>query len=67
MTEIGMRVARALLKKNLTKSQVSIETVAKIVDDVAQISILLDTLNSMSACELINLITLARAKEYGTF
>lgn len=67
MTEIAMRVARVMGKKNITRSIVSLEEVAKVVDDIAQIPLLLNGFSNMNAVELIDIITLAAAKEVGTF
>lgn len=67
MTEIAMRVARVMGKKNMTRSIVSLEEVAKVVDDIAQIPLLLNGFSNMNAVELIDIITLAAAKEVGTF
>lgn len=66
-TEIAMRVARALSKRNMTISGKSIEAVAEIVDEVAQIQLLLCGFSKMSAHQLIDKVTSEAAKDMGTF
>lgn len=67
MTEIGMRVARALSKRNLTRDHVSIELVAKIVDEVAKLPLLCDLVAQMTGSEIIEKATSEAAKRAGTF
>lgn len=67
MTEIGMRVARALGKRNLTNPKMSLEKVAEVIDDVAQIQLLLDALSQMTALELMDIITSKAARNADTF
>ncbi len=67
MTEIGMRVARALGKRNLTNDKMSLETIASVVDEVAQLPILYDIMCQLTGSEVIDMITAEAAKRAMTF
>jgi len=66
-TEIGMRVARALAKRNLTRPKASLESVAEVVDEIAMLPLVRDALASMTGLGLIERASSEAAKRAGTF
>lgn len=62
-----MRVARALWKKNLLGKKVSLESAAKVIEEVSNLPLMLDVLSSMDGAEVIERVTSAAAKRACTF
>lgn len=67
MTDISMRIARVLGKRNMTNSKMSIEEIAKVIDEAAYLPFLCSLLSTMDGLEIFDKLTSVTARETGTF